>query len=571
MENKPTCKELEQRLEWFSEIWDCINHGIAVYDVDEYGKVFRFKYVNSAVERIEKVNKEDLIGRDVAEVFPGVKDLGILDVFYRVWKTGDSEHFPLALYQDERISGWRDNFVSKLPSGEILAVYMDETERKQAEDALIKSELFYQKIFDTIQDGITVLDADMNIIKLNQAMEKWYSPAIPYRGKKCYQVYHGRESVCEGCAAAKALTTGRREVRTAPRGGPMGTRGWVELSAFPVFDSSGQVMGVVEFARDITVKKTAENQLRNSERQLKDIINFLPEPTWVIDNGGKVLYWNLAIEKLTGVPAEQIVGKGNYEHGLLFYGERRPVLIDLVLNPDREKEEKLGYTRNNEEQLESSETFHPLLGENGIYLSGSASRLYDSHGNVVGAIETLRNITERKHMEKEIRKLASTDPLTGTNNRRSFLEQAEAELSRSRRYNHPLTILMIDLDHFKNINDSYGHQSGDLTLQVFTETCLSVLRENDIFGRMGGEEFAALLVETDEKKAFMVAERLRKKLSEVVVSTDAISFHFQVSIGAANIRDNDAKIEDILKRADQALYKAKNLGRNRVVASSEIH
>ena len=143
-------------------------------------------------------------------------------------------------------------------------------------------------------------------------------------------------------------------------------------------------------------------------------------------------------------------------------------------------------------------------------------------------------------------------------------------MKRSKRYNNPLSILMIDIDHFKKINDTYGHALGDLTLQIFSSTCSKILRDNDILARIGGEEFAVVLVETEETVALKIAERIRKNISQAIISDKKISFNFEISIGLAVLQDSDAKIEDTLKRADRALYKAKNLGRNRVVAATDF-
>jgi diguanylate cyclase (GGDEF)-like protein len=196
------------------------------------------------------------------------------------------------------------------------------------------------------------------------------------------------------------------------------------------------------------------------------------------------------------------------------------------------------------------------------------SKMRDITGRYEGAVVIVSEITERKLLEEKILKLASTDPLTGVCNRRSFLEEARAEFSRTRRYRHALSVLMIDIDHFKKINDNYGHQAGDAALKVFCETCLASLRENDIFGRLGGEEFAAILPETGEKKAFQVAERLRARISETAVSHENVSFTLHASIGIAGIEEDDMKIDDLIRKADQAMYSAKRQGRNRVVSAS---
>lgn len=200
-----------------------------------------------------------------------------------------------------------------------------------------------------------------------------------------------------------------------------------------------------------------------------------------------------------------------------------------------------------------------------IILSG----MLDVTGKYEGMIVVVSEITERKRLEEKNLKLASTDPLTGACNRRSFLEKAQAEFVRSRRYRRPMAVLVVDIDHFKKINDNYGHHMGDTALKAFTDICLQALRENDIFGRIGGEEFAAVLPETGEKRAFQVAERLRLGISELIVSHEGISFSLQASIGVAAIQEDDVNIEDIQKKADEAMYSAKRQGRNRVVTVSK--
>ena len=144
-----------------------------------------------------------------------------------------------------------------------------------------------------------------------------------------------------------------------------------------------------------------ENALRESQRRLADIINFLPDSTFVIDKEGKVIAWNRAIEALTGFKAEDMLGKGNYEHALPFYGRRRPILIDLVLRSQEVIEKDYSNLKREDGAL-VGESYMPMMGDGEAYLWGVASALYDSQGNIVGAIESIKDITERMHAEEKL-------------------------------------------------------------------------------------------------------------------------------------------------------------------------
>lgn len=171
---------------------------------------------------------------------------------------------------------------------------------------------------------------------------------------------------------------------------------------------------------------------------------------------------------------------------------------------------------------------------------------------------------------QELEYWARFDPLTGVANRRYFVEMVEAEMARSSRYGKPLSILMMDIDRFKEVNDIYGHQAGDIVLQALCETCKIILRTVDIVGRWGGDEFAILLPETPPAIAPQVAERLRGAIESTVVALEMHSpLHFSVSIGCASRNAKDDNLEAILNLADKALYDAKHTGCNRVCVAAQ--
>jgi diguanylate cyclase (GGDEF)-like protein/PAS domain S-box-containing protein len=177
------------------------------------------------------------------------------------------------------------------------------------------------------------------------------------------------------------------------------------------------------------------------------------------------------------------------------------------------------------------------------------------------------DITERKAAEARLERLARTDALTGVANRSHLFACAASEIRRAARYRRPLSVLMVDLDHFKRVNDEFGHAVGDAVLAEFAGICARLLRADDLIARYGGEEFVALLPETDEQGALAVAERLRDAAAQMQISAAPASRPVTVSIGVASMRPGETAIETVLARADEALYEAKAAGRDRIVIS----
>lgn len=192
---------------------------------------------------------------------------------------------------------------------------------------------------------------------------------------------------------------------------------------------------------------------------------------------------------------------------------------------------------------------------------------YDGHKLLLAVIW---DISERIALIRKIEQQANFDHLTGMCNRRYFMDLAERELERARRYEKPLAVLGIDIDHFKQINDSHGHKAGDLALKKFADTCHDVVRQTDLAGRLGGEEFTIILPDTPLDRAREIAERLRKRVEEMTVElpeTQAV-LRFTISIGLAWLpAGQHAEVDMLLQNADVALYAAKHAGRNRVVVA----
>jgi len=185
-----------------------------------------------------------------------------------------------------------------------------------------------------------------------------------------------------------------------------------------------------------------------------------------------------------------------------------------------------------------------------------------------GRMLTYCAVTDLIHNTKRMEALATTDPLTGLANRRHFMTLAAMEWSRIQRYYRPLSVLMIDVDHFKSVNDRYGYAIGDQALMAVVNACLEGKRSSDIVGRLGGEEFAMLLPETDLYQARIVADRICKDVAASAVTADGIRFNVTASVGFAAAIVSMSGFQALLNAADQALYQAKDQGRNRTVAWS---
>lgn len=198
-----------------------------------------------------------------------------------------------------------------------------------------------------------------------------------------------------------------------------------------------------------------------------------------------------------------------------------------------------------------------------ILLTGSAT--HDSRNEVLYFVVQIQDINEQKALQEKLKTQAFQDYLTGLPNRRHFMEQAAIELARVARYGGALSLLMVDIDNFKKVNDTYGHQTGDRVLQKLGEVSKAILRDVDLIGRIGGEEFAILLPETDGEKAREAAERLRVAIAhESLILEMGVPLQFTVSIGVATIADHAINLDTFLARADTALYRAKTTGRNKI-------
>ncbi len=221
----------------------------------------------------------------------------------------------------------------------------------------------------------------------------------------------------------------------------------------------------------------------------------------------------------------------------------------------------------------SSETVELQVNRDGTscYYQSSLTPLFDWNKKTVGKIITIHDHTRVKQLLEQLEDLATLDGLTSVYNRRHFNELAAKEVYRLQRYGGALSLILLDIDHFKRINDTHGHMAGDAALRAVAQTCRGGLRESDILGRFGGEEFVILLPETDQAAAAVIAQKLRMALEQQRIQYEDRSFVVTASFGIAGVASPaDASLEELFRRVDKAVYEAKETGRNRVCVCNPV-
>lgn len=356
--------------------------------------------------------------------------------------------------------------------------------------------------------------------------------------------------VAGGCGAAladlaAALVPGAppRELPTVGAAGQIWLQG--SMSVVPWSGRPALALAV----RDVTADHRLHEDLRISRTFANQVVANASEGILVVDRDHVVRLWNPAMEELTGVPAGDAVGE-----------DARSVFPALA-----HREIANAFQRALWGDADQTVDLHFCMRRTNRtgWISASFSPDRDARGDVIGVVALIHDVTRRKEAENEIRHLAYHDPLTGLPNRRLFHDRLEQSLANATRYGRPFAVLVLDLDHFKEVNDSLGHNGGDRLLRLAVQRLRANLRAGDTIARMGGDEFVILLPSAaDEAAVAPVAAKLIDAFSEPFV-LERRALGVTASIGYALYPDDGATSLDLIKHADQAMYAAKEAGRNR--------
>ena len=293
-------------------------------------------------------------------------------------------------------------------------------------------------------------------------------------------------------------------------------------------EDTNAVAALADFVWDIVEGKRADEALRESEDRLRVVIASNLDGMIVVDQAGLIRMGNPAAEVLLRRPLADLIGQ--------------PFGVPIA---DTATEIDMAHADGQIGTLDMRVSTMAWMGNPAFLVS-------------------LRDSTERKRLQERLRHQATTDELTGVSNRRHFLELATREMKRTARLRRRLSLALIDLDHFKQINDTHGHAAGDRTLIALTQVCRRNIREIDVFARFGGDEFALLLPETYPERALEVVERVRQALAAEPMAVDDTAVWLTISVGIASSSGDSDALDGLLGRAYRALYRAKEAGRNSV-------
>ncbi len=405
---------------------------------------------------------------------------------------------------------------------------------------------------ETSMDGIALYNRDGEYVYVNQAYASINGYASPdeLAGKTFKNAYDEKElermeQVC--FPALRKSGQWRGELIAKRKNGST----YYQEASVTLLEDGGRVCII----RDVTWRKRSEERLRRSEGFLNMIFYSVRDPFCIFDAEFHIIRANRAYGLLKNRRDDELIGRKCYE----VFENRNTVCETCVVDQSfRSKDPCV-----KEKQVTIREG-------NSIWVEIYTYPIIDENGNVTHVMEYTRDITERKKAEhvkrrliESLEHLSKTDSLTGLTNRRALTDSLIYEMDRAKRYGSDLSLILCDIDSFKAINDTYGHDAGDSALQVISETLKTQLRKADIAGRYGGDEFMLILPETSLEGA----ENLAGKLLAVVRAT-ALSVPggrvvpLSISIGVAGLKASDGTIDSLVKRADKALYSSKQRGRN---------
>lgn len=440
----------------------------------------------------------------------------------------------------------------------VLGSFIDITERKSLESKLKREEQLFRTITEQSSDIVVILDKAGFITYVNPAIEGALGFKPEERiGADAFERVHP-DDVKFLMEKFQTLTTNinspviRDEIRLRHKNGSWCTLEGVGSNLI----QNDAVEAVIINYRDMTKRKQAEEALKEREEKYRTILENIQEGYFEVDLAGNLIFFNEPVCEIMGYPRPELTGLNYREY------------------TDEETAEKVFSSFNRVYQTgePTKEIDWQIIRKDGArrYIEASVSLNRNFSGRPIGFKGIIRDITERKQMHQQLNYMATHDPLTGLPNRMLFMDRLRLTLAQSRRNRKKMAVMMLDLDHFKNINDRLGHMTGDKLLKEVGVRLKGILRQNDTVARLGGDEFVILLSDLEKTEyAAGVARVVLKALQKPFVLPDD-TLTSNASIGIAVYPDDCEDMESLLKKSDMAMYAVKTQGRNNFQFFSNI-
>lgn len=423
----------------------------------------------------------------------------------------------------------------------VLRVVGDVTRHRQAQTALRNERLMREALFEMLPTPVYIKNAEGCYVDCNEAFERYFgAPRARIIDRTAYAMMSEKVARAHEEIDRRLVENWGKIEYQQETPQPDGSRKSVRIGKAAFCDGDGEFGGIIGVIHDLS--RGMPNDVR-----LQAILEQSPIGVSVSrrDNGS-IIFANTRFAELIGLPRDRIIGSSARDYYV--DDQQRAKVVERL--------KSAGSVTNMEVQFRRADgsAFWTLFTVNQAAVEGVRVNL-----------AWIYDYTERRNMEEALRDMASKDPLTGIYNRRSFMELARQLLSRSNRYGEPMAFLVLDVDHFKQVNDTWGHAAGDDALRQVASSCAGVLREYDILGRLGGEEFIVAVPGAGGEEAAAVGERLRRAVARVAMPMESgETLRLTVSVGVCAVAVGHENIETAINRADLALYRAKRDGRDRV-------
>lgn len=520
---------------------------------------------------------EEVIGKHLRDFFPAAQVERFMATIQQVMETGQT----LQIDYEMEVSGWGHPWfeasISPVGTDCTLWVARDITDRKQAQAALTRSEQAYRSLFENMPIGLYRTSLDGRILDANPALVRMFGypdrdallavKAVDLYMDPAYEERFKHAIQSQGTLAGFEAEFSRYG----------NSAFWAEDYVHIVRDEQGTPLYYEGSLIDVTERKRIERALKESEQKYRLLAEGMGDVVWVLDTTGtRFKYISPSTQKLLGYTPEEMMTLAMKDiiapASLAEINASFPERAQRFLAGDPSTVTEI--TRVEQIRKDGSSVFTEV-----------STTLVRNEWGEIEAIGVSRDITERKRAEDESRRanialetahaelqemfaheqvLARTDGMTGLFNRRYFFELAMREFNASQRYQRPLTIILFDVDGFKQVNDTFGHAMGDAILIQIARVASQQIRNVDVLARYGGDEFVILLPETNAQQAFQIAERTRECVAVTAAGMENSPFSVTLSLGVAEVSHSpqDASVEDAIRRADQALYTAKARGNN---------